>query len=412
MTAGGQGYAQARRCASRWLCVAVCTWYGAASLATEPELASQQRLQLLLEQARLRATSQTASSLAVKTLPSPARLLERTQLLASAEAALARSDVALAQQDFERAALIAHAADTEMGLVRAHMQAGQYRRALAFGAHTAGAHLDVVGGAALYAWLLHLGGQEAAAKRMLADALTRSPSHPLLIVAQTQLQSAHPLANGLLLQTPVRMAPYGSQAGLPAKARVAASGVLFDGGRRVLVPLATLRSPQRLWVRNGLGQLAPAQLEKKLPQLNVATLRLGSALPMDAPLPLADKDAFPGSVGFAVEYTASLNAAPQWPLLSTGFLGEPSADGKTRALGIALAAGPRGSPVFDNMGRLVGMALPPTADKNQLVTASQLHAAVGEPMGKLTVATARERMSADQLYETALPNTVQVISVP
>lgn len=365
-----------------------------------------------MEQARLRAASQSASSPAVQTLPSPARLLERTQLLASAEAALARSDVALAQQDFERAALIAHAADTEMGLVRAHMQAGQYRRALVFGAHTAGAHLDVAGGAALYAWLLHLGGQEAAAKRMLADALARSPSHPMLIAAQTQLRSAHPLASGLLLQTPVRMAPYGSQAGLPATARVVASGLLFDGGRRVLVPLATLRTRQLLWVRNGLGQLAPAQLEKKLPQLNVATLRLGSTLPMQAPLPLADKNAFPGSVGFAVEYTASPNAAPQWPLLSTGFLGEPSADGKTRALGIALAAGPRGGPVFDNLGRLVGVALASSSGKNQWVSALQLYAAVGEPMGKLTLATARERMALDQLYETALPNTVQVISTP
>ena len=52
-----------------------------------------------------------------------------------------------------------HAADTEIALVRGHMQAGDYRRALAFGAHTAGAHLDVVGGSLLYVWLLHAGGQ-------------------------------------------------------------------------------------------------------------------------------------------------------------------------------------------------------------------------------------------------------------
>jgi S1-C subfamily serine protease len=210
----------------------------------------------------------------------------------------------------------------------------------------------------------------------------------------------------------VRMAPYGPQAGLPVTARGAASGVLFDNGRRVLVPLAALRPAQRLWVRNGLGQLAPAKLERKFTQLDVATLKLGNALPMDATLPLADKNAFPGSVGFAVEYTSSPNAAPQWPLLSTGFLGEPSADGRTRALGIALAAGPRGGPVFDTMGRLVGMAVASTAGKNQLVTASQLYAAVGEPIGKLSPASAGERMPLDQLYEAGLKSTVQIILAP
>jgi tetratricopeptide (TPR) repeat protein len=383
-----------------------------ASLANEPTVASQQKLQLLLEQARQRGAASAAGSTAVQALPSPARLLERTQLLASAEAALARSDVATALQAFERAALITHAADTEMGLVRTYMQAGQYRRALAFGAHTAGTHLDAVGGAALYAWLLQIGGQEAPAKRMLADALTRSPDHPLLLAAHQQLQSGQPLAQGALLQAPVRMAPFGPQTGIPRSARVAGSGVLFDHGKRVLVPLGTVRSSHRLWVRNGLGQLAPALLDKKFAHLYVATLKLGSILAADTSLSLAEKDAFAGSVAFAVEYTPSPSATPQWPVLSTGFLGEPSADGKTRALGILLAAGPRGGAVFDQMGNFVGMALATASGQNQLVTASQLRTAVGEPMGKITAAPVRERMPIDTLYELALQHTVQIIRTP
>jgi hypothetical protein len=165
-------------------------------------------------------------------------------------------------------------------------------------------------------------------------------------------------------------------------------------------------------VRNGLGQLAPAHVEKKHAKLKVATLRLGSALPMDTVLPLDDKEAFAGSVGYAVEYTASDNSAPQWPVLSIGFLGEPSADGTTRALGITLAAGPRGGPVFDNLGRLVGMALASPSGQNQLVTASQLYAAVGQPLGKISAAPARERMPIDQVYELAQKNTVQIIRAP
>lgn len=56
---------------------------------------------------------------------------------------------------FERAALILHAADIEMGLACTLHAAGEYRRALALGTHIAGAHLDVVGRTALYASLLH-----------------------------------------------------------------------------------------------------------------------------------------------------------------------------------------------------------------------------------------------------------------
>jgi hypothetical protein len=93
-----------------------------------------------------------------------------------------------------------------MGLVRTYMQTGQYRRALAFGAHTAGAHLDVVGGSALYAWLLHIGGQPVFAQRLMAQALVRVPGHPLLASVQQQLQTNAPLASGAMLQAPVPMA--------------------------------------------------------------------------------------------------------------------------------------------------------------------------------------------------------------
>ena len=394
------------------IAMAACSFFLGASFAQAPDAASSQKLQWLMEQSRQRAASVAPSSTPTQAWLSPARVQERAQWLSDAEAALVKNDVSAAQQAFERAALISHAADTEMGLVRTHMQAGQYRRALAFGAHTAGAHLDVAGGAALYAWLLQIGGQEAAAQRMLADAMTRSPSHPLLIAAQKQLQSGHPLASELLLQAPARMAPYGPRTGLPVGARVAGSGVLFDSGKRVLVPLTTLGSSRRLWIRNGLGQLAPAQLEQKYAHLNVATVTLHRVLPIDAPLTVPAKDAFPGSVAFAVEYRPSPHANPQWPLLSTGILGEPSADGKTQALGITLTKGPRGGPVFDNKGQFVGMAVASAAGSDQLVSASQLASILGLPAGPTAKATELQRMPIDQIFELALHTTVQIITKP
>ena len=95
---------------------------------------------------------------------------EREALLAQAERELARGDAASAIGVLDRAAMMLHAADTEMALVRAYLQAGEYRRALAFCAHTAGAHRETAEPSALYAWLLHLGGQSAFARRTLAEA--------------------------------------------------------------------------------------------------------------------------------------------------------------------------------------------------------------------------------------------------
>jgi hypothetical protein len=370
-----------------------------------------------MEQTRARnaasATSSSSSSAfsTTPTLPSAARMQERSALLAQGEAALARSNTDAAQAAFEAAATILHAADTEMGIVRTHMQTGQYRRALAFGAHTAGAHLDVVGGSALYAWLLHMGGQSSVAQRLLNEAHNRAPNQTLLTLVQVQLQSAAPLAAGPMLQTPVRMAPYGPQSGLPTAAQVVGSGLLIDQGSRVLVPTATLAKASRLWVRNGLGQLSPAKVERSFGDLQVVVLKLTRTLPMDEPLALSPKDAFPGSVAFAIEYVPSSDATPRWPLLHTGFMGGFGANGQARLLSIAMPQGPRGGPVFDDAGRLTGMAVRRSGSPDQLVMASQLHQRLGSQLGRMAEASSpRPRMAADQIYESTLRSAVQVIA--
>lgn len=97
----------------------------------------------------------------------------RADRLAEAEVALARGDAALAMERFERAAAREHALDIELGLVRSLMQTGDYRRALSFASHSAGAHGDEPNGAAAYAWLLHPGAQPAIAMRARTFARAR-----------------------------------------------------------------------------------------------------------------------------------------------------------------------------------------------------------------------------------------------
>ena len=355
-----------------------------------------------------------------KTL-SPVRLQERAGLLASGEAALAQRDAAAAQSAFERAALILHAADTEIALVRAYMQAGDYRRALAFGAHTAGAHLDVAGGSLLYAWLLQVGGQPALAQRLVADVSARLPNDLLAQSVQQQLRSGAPIAADKLLVPPLRLAPYGDSKGLPDTARVVGSAVLTRDGAAALIPVSLMPRSGRLWLRNGLGKLVKARLDKRLPGTGVALLRLERALPVAQELSVAARDAFPGSAGFAVEYVSAAHATPAWPVLRAGFLGGVAGASGERLLGIEMPAGARGGPVFDAAGQLTGLALP--GGKNQaddrLIPASQLIKALGPALAERLLgvsetlsAGARTRASVDVIYEASLKTVLQVITAP
>ena len=396
---------------------ALCT-AAAAGQAESPLPTSSDRLRQFMQQVRPQPAASQAGSQAVREVAtvSPARLQERADLLKTGESALARRDTGAALDAFERAALIVHAADTEIALVRSQMQAGEYRRALAFGAHTAGAHLDAIGGSLLYVWLLHLGGQSAIAKRLLADTQTRLPDHPGAAALEQQIRSGAPVAGGLLLDLPTRLAPYGDRQGLPGAARVVGSAVLLPGGRQALVPLSLLPRSGRLWLRNGLGQLVRATPEKRWAAAGVVRVRLAHALPVADTLRLAAIDAFPGSPGFAVEYTRTPDAAPAWPIMRAGFLGAPQGETGQRLLGIDMPPGARGGPVFDGAGQLIGLALPGgSRDHGQgddrLVPVSQLKKAMGQATAS-PLPGALTRSSADAVYEGSLKTSLQVITAP
>lgn len=394
---------------------ALCAHAGSA-LAAEP-LSSAEKLRQWMAQVQPQPAASQAIGLA------PARLQERAELLKTGEAALARLDAPAALDAFERATLILHAADTEIALVRTYMQGGDYRRALAFGAHTAGAHLDVVGGTVLYAWLLHVGGQPAIAQRLLAGAESRMPGNPrdaLLAAVQLQLRSGQPVASGQLLAPPTRLAPYGDADTLPANASAVGSALLLQSGKAALLPLSLLPRAGKLWLRNGLGQLVKGQVDKQFNALKVALVRLDAPLPTTEALLTAPGDAFPGSAGFAVEYVSTAHVAPAWPVLRTGFLGAASGDAGERLLGIDMPAGPRGGPVFDASGRLIGLALRGASGDDRLVPVSQLRTALAGalPGEQLTAqdspdpAGTRPRGLVDKIYENSLKTTLQVITVP
>lgn len=102
---------------------------------------SDEALRRAMEQAR--APTQAAPACKAHETP-------RLGRVHAGEAALVRGDDDAAQLTYERTAAMQHCADAERSLVRTFMQTGQYRRAMAFVAHTASAHRETAGGAVLY----------------------------------------------------------------------------------------------------------------------------------------------------------------------------------------------------------------------------------------------------------------------
>jgi hypothetical protein len=337
--------------------------------------------------------------------PGAAGTDERAQWLARGEAALTQGDAAAAQESFQRAALMAHAADTECSIVRAHMQAGEYRRALAFGAHTAYAHRDFPGGAALYAWLLHAGGQGEFAQRKLDEAAAFAPDDAALRTARDQLAQPWPHAHGALLAQPLRIAPYAHGMALPSATRCVGTALLIDEGRAALLPRTTLGAATQVWLRNGLGSTVLAALDtahRDVPP-PLARLQLAQPLPAAAGLQGATREPFAGSAGSMVEYAPSSDGAAAWPLLRFGFIGRRTASDQ-RLLGLPAPRGPRGGPVFDAAGRVAGLALHDADGTDCWLPLAALHAALPTPSAGVAAPQA-----LDAVYETGLRAALQVL---
>ncbi len=339
---------------------------------------------------------------------------ERAALLLQAETELRRGDTAAAQDDFERAAMMVHAPDAELGTIRAAMQAGQYRRALAFCAHTAGEHLEASEAGAVYAWLLRLGGQRALADRVLAETLGRSRGAPVPTAVQAAFDAAWPAATGVLLDAPHRLAPWptsiAGQAPLPEATHVAAAGVLLGDGARAVVPQSALAAAAggRLWVRNGLGETTEAvAVRDAAPALATAGLAL---LDLRAPLaPGAAGDApepFAGSPGHVLRFAPG--DGPAWPWLAQGFLGRTDAATGARLLGFDVGDAP-GAAVLDGSGRLAGIVGGATAGRPTLwVPVARWSAALGVLVADARPA-ARTLTAPDAVYEAGLRRPLQLV---
>jgi hypothetical protein len=343
----------------------------------------------------------------------PAALSERRRLVAEGERMLSGGNVEGARHAFEQAALQVHSAHIELGILRTQMQAGEYRQALAFAAHTAGVHLDEVEGRVFYAWLLSLGGQVAIADQTLKQAEASEPDHPMVQEARRRFQSGVLLANGPLLSRPARLAPYPSGVTVSQHAGTVCSALLLADGRHALAPRAAIPATGAVWLRNGLGQAVAARIEQHDEVLGLTLLTLSAPLPVAGGEIVSPRDAFPGSPAFALDYPADPEGRPAWPTLRAGFLGTPAlgAQSGVRRLGVELPGhGLRGGPVYDQGGRLVGLAMGAAAGAgDQLMSIGLLRSRFGERFGAQAAEFRPSAVGADELYERAMKTSLQVL---
>ena len=104
-----------------------------------------------------------------------------------------------------------------------------------------------------------------------------------------------------------------------------------------------------------------------------------------------------------------------WPILRTGFLGGVTGKDDSRRLqGVDMPRWPRGGPVFDGAGRLVGVAIRGSGSPgtDQLVTTVALQKALGKAVAFAMPAGIPDAATADKIYENSLKSSLQVIAVP
>lgn len=366
---------------------------------------------------------------------------ERLALLEGARLALSQGQSQQALQQLERAALMSHDADTEMLRVLAMLQAGEFRNALNFASHTAGAHKDEPEALALYAWLQALSGQAAYAARIVDAGLQRLPQ-------EAHLRALQPLIQQLLdgrwtdISTP-RPGPPAFGAALPEQAQALGSGLLLNEGRQALLALPDAgrawANGRPLWLRNGLGQTQRARLSRlsehspatrsssagaltdlsDLSTLGLSLLELDTAMTPPAglpPLSCAARDAFAGSPVAALLYLPGTSSSTAWPAMQLGFVGRLGLVPGQPSLDIALPAQVSAGPVFDQAGRWIGFAQHGEHGVQQqaasLLPLSALNAALAPMLDTPPVQAQALRLSADRLYEQCLPLAVQAFSAP
>jgi len=362
------------------------------------------------------------------------------RLVAQAQTALANGQPQQAAELYEKAAGYGESATAEIGLVRAYLQAGEFKKTMAFANLVAAEHADVTDTAALLAYLEDREGQTAPALAKLGEALKNHPDDAALLGAYAEIlidrmatpqaiqqldawiaknpphgdiyrlraraalavgnlqdvaawrkkavtayetsgqtEEAKPLRDWLArlpgalvtdnaITTPIQPAannsrwpaPYFKAFPIVSNTIKSGNGFVIDQGRHVVTFASLFANPAKaIWVRNGLGEIRPAQVEKLLPNQGIALLRLSQPYPKAWSLPkLTLQTPKPLKFCFVFGYPLTDGLEASYPLLAPSVVVRSDVGvGGLMQISSALNEENSGSPVFDLSGQLIGMTV-------------------------------------------------------
>jgi len=140
-----------------------------------------------------------------------------------------------------------------------------------------------------------------------------------------------------------------------------ASGVVVDGGRRVLTNRHVVEGGSDFAVRTGLGEVSKARVVFMSETDDLAILELDKPLPAARAIELSDlRMAQPGSQVVAMGYPLWYLLGSQTPSLTNGVVAKVAGineDPKMFQLTAKINRGNSGGPVFDMRGHLVGLTM-------------------------------------------------------
>ena len=329
--------------------------------------------------------------------------------------------------------------DADIGQVRADLLAGEFRRASAFALLVSGEHPDSTEALAIGAFLEERAGQTDRAVDFLKKSLAKSPDSVPLVGAlaeilidrgrypdaievldgwirahqsQPEISAMRARVERVSMQTssvtPGTRAvegrwpapcfePFPQQ--IPGKS---VNGFVIDDGSRVVTPAVLLSHVGgRVYVRNGLGRLRQAKVEKIDADSGLALLRLEK--PYEARWSLSRQQiaaAVPGRAASVVGFGVVDRRDASWPALTAGWVIQPQGKGPLR-MSAELPESVAGSAVFDPQGHLVGVIAPRVSGASRksdppVIPLSSLQAPSSQPPASLASVPAKELMERVQ----------------
>jgi hypothetical protein len=348
--------------------------------------------------------------------------------LETARQALASGDAAQAQALYETLTQQGESLEAEIGLVRASAQAGQFRKALALAALTAGEHKDSSEALALLAYLRDRAGYTEQALTELKALRAERPQDPVAAAALATVLIDRGAKVGSTEEAASRNWPRPSFETIPienGRALAGGNGVIVDGGSHVLTYSGVLpQRATRFYVRNGLGKVRRAVREPGDERRSLVRLKITEPYPAEWALP-KDQIAAPDGTRFcfAFGYSRSGDPVGDYPAISPGLVFRVDT-GKGGLMQITSVLGPGhiGSPVFDPRGRLVGLSV---GTGEITINGQNLRPTLGS--GQFAVRTVPPESPAntpsrrsgpmppmppiEELYERLAPSIVQIDSV-